>query len=130
VSSNKIVLDASAMLAILNREPGSEKLTLEMLANSVGSTVNLAEVHTKLLSRGLDPEAAWQDALSAIHNSVPFTAEQAKIAGSLVSQTRKFGLSLGDRACLALGLTLNAPVYTTDRSWKNLKLDVRVHVIR
>jgi len=130
VSVNKIVLDASAMLAALNHEPGSEKLTPEMLSNAAGSTVNLAEVHTKLVSRGGDPDEAWEDALSAIHEPVPFNEEQARIAGGLVTQTRALGLSLGDRACLALGLVLNAPVYTTDKSWKTLKLGVRIHVIR
>lgn len=127
---NKIVLDASAMLAVINHEPGSEKLSLEMLSNAVGSTVNLAEVQTKLVSRGGDPDEAWEDALSAIQQPVPFTAEQARIVGGLVAETRAFGLSLGDRACLALGLVLKAPVYTTDRSWRSLKLGVRIHVIR
>jgi ribonuclease VapC len=127
---NKIVLDASAMLAVLNREPGSEKLTAEMLSYASGSTVNLAEVHTKLVSCGGDPDEAWEDALSAVHESVPFTAEQARIAGNLVAQTRPLGLSLGDRACLALGTALRAPVYTTDKSWKNLRVGVRIHVIR
>jgi ribonuclease VapC len=127
---NKIVLDASAMLAVLNDEPGAEKLTPEMLSYAAGSAVNLAEVHTKLVSRGGDPEEAWEDALSAVQEPVPFTAEQARIAGGLVAVTRTLGLSLGDRACLALGLTLKAPVYTTDRSWKNLKLGIRIHVIR
>jgi ribonuclease VapC len=127
---NKIVLDASAMLAVLNSEPGSERLTPEMLSNAAGSTVNLAEVHTKLVSRGGDPEEAWEDTLSAVHDPIPFTAEQARVAGNLVAQTRPLGLSLGDRACLALGVVLHAPVYTTDQSWKNLKIGVRIHVIR
>ncbi len=125
-----IVLDASAMLAVLNEEPGSEKLTPQMLHNSVGSTVNLAEVHTKLVSLGGDPDEAWEDALSAIQQAVPFDEEQARIAGGLVAQTRAFGLSLGGRACLALGLVLEAAVYTADRPWKDLKIGVRIHVIR
>ena len=127
---SRIVLDASAMLAVINREPGSEKLTLQMLSNAVGSAVNLAEVHTKLVSRGGDPEEAWEDALSTIQEPVPFTAEQAKIVGGLVAETHAFGLSLGDWACLALGLALKAPVYTTDKSWRNLKIGVRINVIR
>ena len=118
------------MLAALNHEPGSEKLTPEMLTNAAGSTVNLAEVHTKLVSRGGDPEEAWEDTLSAIQEPVPFSEEHARIAGGLVAVTRALGLSLGDRACLALGLALKAPVYTTDRSWKSLKLGIRIHVIR
>ena len=111
-------------------EPGSEKLIPQMLSNAVGSTVNLAEVHTKLVSRGGDPDEAWEDALSAIQQAVPFDEEQARITGSLVAQTSALGLSLGDRACLALGFVLKAPVYTADRSWKDLRVGVRIHVIR
>ena len=127
---NRIVLDASAVLALLNKEPGADKLTLELLSNATSSTVNLAEVQTKLVSRGVDPDEAWENTLSPIREAMPFTEEQAKIAGSLVAQTRLLGLSMGDRACLALGIVLSAPIYTADRSWKNLKLGVRVHVIR
>ena len=127
---NKIVLDASAILALLNQEQGAEKLTPDMLIHATASTVNLAEVHTKMVSRGGDPDEAWEDTLSAVQEAVPFTAEQARIAGTLVSQTRLFGLSLGDRACLALGAALRAPVYTTDRAWKKLKIGVRIHVLR
>jgi PIN domain nuclease of toxin-antitoxin system len=58
------------------------------------------------------------------------TADHAKTAGDLVPYTRALGLSPGDRACLALGLVLKAPVYTTDRSWKNLSIGVRIHVIQ
>jgi ribonuclease VapC len=127
---SSIVLDASALLAVLNQEAGSDKLTPELLSDAASSTVNLAEVHSKLVSQGGDPEEAWEDTLGPIREAVPFTAEHAKIAGSLVSQTRALGLSLGDRACLALGLALKAPVYTADRSWKSLKLGIRIHVIR
>jgi PIN domain nuclease of toxin-antitoxin system len=52
------------------------------------------------------------------------------LVGDLVAQTRQLGLSLGDRACLALALSLKAPIYTADKSWKKLKLAVRIHVIR
>jgi ribonuclease VapC len=127
---SRIVLDASAVLALLNQEPGSENLPPERLLQATLSTVNLAEVHTKLVRRGVPPEDAWEDALSPIAETVPFTEEQAKLAGGLVAETNSLGLSLGDRACLALALTLKAPVYTTDRAWKNLKLGVRIHVIR
>ena len=105
-------------------------MTPELLSNATCSTVNLAEVLTKLVSAGGPPDEAWEDTLSPIREATPFTDEHAKIAGSLVAQTRTLGLSLGDRACLALGLALKAPVYTADKSWKNLKLGVRIHVIR
>jgi ribonuclease VapC len=127
---SRVVLDASAVLAVLNNEPGADTLTPERLSNAICSTVNLAEVQTKLVSEGGSPEEAWEDTLSPIREAAPFTAEQARIAGSLVAQSRALGLSLGDRACLALGLALKAPVYTADKSWKKLKLGVRIHVIR
>lgn len=127
---NRIVLDASALLAILNEEAGAEQLTPEVLSEAAASTVNLAEVQGKLVDLGLSPDDAWEATLSAIRDVVPFNADQAKLAGNLVAQTRALGLSLGDRACLALGLALKAPVYTADKSWKKLKLGIRIHVIR
>jgi PIN domain nuclease of toxin-antitoxin system len=127
---SSIVLDASALLAVLNQEAGAENLPPERLAQAIISTVNLAEAHSKLVREGLDPDEAWEDVLAPIQECAPFAAEQAKIAGSLATRTRSLGLSLGDRACLALGLTLKAPVYTTDRAWKGLKLGVRIQVIR
>jgi PIN domain nuclease of toxin-antitoxin system len=83
---------------------------VELLAESVISTVNLAEVQTKLVRRGGSAEQAWMDALGPAETVVPFTADQARIAGDLVTSTRAMGLSLGDRACLALAITLKAPV--------------------
>lgn len=127
---NRIVLDASALLAVLNREPGADKLTPQKLNNAASSTVNLGEVQSKLVSRGLNPDEAWEATLSPIREAVAFTAEHARTAGKLVMHTRGLGLSLGDRACLALGLALNAPVYTADRLWKSLKVGVRIHIIR
>ena len=127
---SKVVLDASALLALLNQEPGAEKLTAEILRDATASTVNLAEVQTKLVREGGDPDEAWELAVAPISEAEPFTREHAKIAGTLVRQTRPLGLSLGDRACLALAMTLNAPVYTTDKDWKNLKLGIPIHVLR
>ncbi|HEY3972669.1 MAG TPA: type II toxin-antitoxin system VapC family toxin [Candidatus Sulfotelmatobacter sp.] len=127
---SSVVLDASAVMAVLNRELGAAKLPPSLLSKSVCSTVNLAEVQSKLVERGIQPDDAWAAALSPINESLAFSPEQAKTAGSLIAQTRPLGLSLGDRACLALALSLNAPVYTADRSWKNLKVGVRIHVIR
>lgn len=127
---NKVVLDASALLAILNREPGFEKLTLEVLSSAVTSTVNLAEVQSKLVSRGIAADDAWEATLSPVNEAVPFGLEHAKLAGNLVAQTRSIGLSLGDRACLALGIILKAPIYTADKSWKTLRVGARINIIR
>jgi PIN domain nuclease of toxin-antitoxin system len=130
VNSNNVVLDASALLAVLNREPGADTLTTELMSHAVISAVNLAEVQRKLVTRGINPDAAWGAALTAVGEVTTFTVQHAKTAGSLIAETRSLGLSLGDRACLALALALKAPVYTADRAWKKLKLGVRIHVIR
>ncbi|HKV25689.1 MAG TPA: type II toxin-antitoxin system VapC family toxin [Candidatus Acidoferrum sp.] len=127
---SRVVLDASALLAVLNQEPGSEKLTAELLTDAAASTVNLAEVHGKLVAHGAKSSDAWEAVISLVREIAPFTAEQAKLAGDLVLQTRPLGLSLGDRACLALGLSISAPIYTADRSWKKLKVGAAIHAIR
>src|SRR5437588_12712379 len=115
---NRVVLDASGLLAILNQESGSETLTPELLSAAAISTVNLAELHGKLVGRGLSPDDAWEAALSPIREAVPFSSEHARLVGDLVVQTRPVGLSLGARACLALGLALKASVHSADKSWQ------------
>jgi len=127
---SKIVLDASVLLAIIYREPGWERMRPELLARAAVSSVNLAEVQGKLMTDGWSSDEAWEDATSAVAEICPFTPAQAKIAGSLITQTRTVGLSLGDRACLALAIELKAPAYTADRLWKTLSLGVRIHPIR
>jgi len=127
---DRIVLDASAILAVINGEPGADTLTPDLLARAVASAVNLAEVQTKLVSRGWTSAQAWDDATSPVREVLPFDEEQARITGDLVTQTGPLGLSLGDRACLALGIALKLPVYTAERAWKKLKISVPIHVIR
>ena len=127
---NEVVMDASAILAIFQGERGSEILTAEIMSSAIVSTVNLAEVQSKLVKNGYTPDEAWENALTLVPEMALFTAEQAKIAGSLIATTQKFGLSLGDRSCLALALSLGAEVYTTEKVWKNLNLGIPIHVIR
>ena len=127
---SRVVLDASAVLAVIHRERGFEKLTPDLLLRAVISTVNLAEVQSKLVLSGWASEDAWEDATSLVGEIAPFAADHAHVAGDLIAETRVLGLSLADRACLSLGLSLKAPVYTADRSWKNLKFGVQIHVIR
>ena len=127
---SEVVLDASAILALIQHERGAERLTVEILKDAVVSTVNLAEVQSKLVKNGYESEEAWEDALSLVTAAEPYTSEQAKIAGDLITRTEKYGLSLGDRSCLALAIALKAPVYTTEQVWKNLKVGVPIHVIR
>ncbi|MGA3346146.1 MAG: type II toxin-antitoxin system VapC family toxin [Terracidiphilus sp.] len=127
---NEVVFDASAILAYLQGEGGAEKLTKEILDHAVVSTVNLAEVQSKLVKKGHDPEEAWDEILSLVQAEEPFTSDQAKVTGDLITATEKYGLSLGDRSCLALAIALKAPVYTTEQLWRNLKVGVPIHVIR
>ncbi len=127
---NEAVFDASAMLALLFEERGAENLTDEILGRAVASTVNLAEVQCKLVKMGHEPDKAWRDALLTVVAAEPYTVEHAKTAGTLIAETQKHGLSLGDRSCLALAIALKAPVYTTEQAWKNLKVGVPIHVIR
>jgi ribonuclease VapC len=127
---SKIVLDASAILAVIIGEPGQEKLTAAVLAEAVMSTVNLAEVQGKLEALGWSPDEAWEDATGLLRETVSFDEEQARTAGQLLAQTRALGLSLGDRACLALGMTCHAPVYTAEKIWHKVNVGVPIRVIR
>jgi PIN domain nuclease of toxin-antitoxin system len=127
---NEVVFDASVMLALIQHERGAEKVTDELLDSSIASTVNLAEVQAKLVKKGYAPHEAWEDTLSAVKLAEPYTSNHARIAGSLIAKTERYGLSLGDRSCLALAIALNASVYTTEQVWKNLKVGVPIHVIR
>jgi PIN domain nuclease of toxin-antitoxin system len=125
----KNVLDASAVLAVLNGEPGEEKV-VPILAESAIGSVNLTEVGAKLLEAGMD-EASAQIAVSVlgIGEVVDFDEKLAWEAARLRPPTKKFGLSLGDRACLALAMKLKVPAVTADKQWSKLKL-CKVLIIR
>lgn len=127
---NEVVFDAAAMLALIQQERGQEKLTDEFLDHAVASAVNMAEVQSKLVRKTADADGSWVAALSTVSAVKPFTLDQARIAGDLITKTEKYGLSLGDRSCLALAIALNAPVYTTEEVWRDLDLGIPIHVIR
>jgi PIN domain nuclease of toxin-antitoxin system len=126
---SRVVLDASAVLAILGGEAGADQV-IPFLGESAISTVNLAEVHGKLVSRGVPRNEAWKAVLSLVREVIDFDLQQSKLVGELLAETHSLGLSLGDRACLALGAVLKSPVYTTDRAWKPLKVGVEIRVLR
>ena len=110
--SSKVVLDASALLCLLNDEPGAGRV-VEVLTRSVMGTTNLAEVVSKLRERGLSLEEV-REALGGLHLDVrPLSPSQAMIIGDLRPATKPLGLSVGDRACLALALDLDAELFTT-----------------
>ena len=124
-----VVLDASALLAYLQDEPGGEGVD-RMLAESVMSSVNWAEVVQKSIAAGVEVDGMLDDLQSLGLRVEPFTLEDGERAGRLWEQTRQAGLSLGDRACLSLGLRLGVAVLTSDRAWARLNLAVNVQIIR
>lgn len=124
-----VVLDSSALLCLLNQEPGGG-VVAAALPNAAISAVNLAEVVAKLRERGLSLDDV-ETALAGLSLDVcPFAAAQAYAAGDLRPATRAFGLSLGDRACLALARELGAAAVTADRDWLKLDLGIEVRVVR
>lgn len=125
----RCVLDASALLAFLNDEPGGEVVE-GVIDVAALSTVNWAEVVQKALDRAIDVEDLQPDLEALGLTIVPFTAAQAEQTARLRAVTRSAGLSLGDRACLALASELGLPALTTDRIWSELPLSVEVRVVR
>jgi ribonuclease VapC len=123
------VLDSSAILALLNGEQGAD-VVFALAPRAILSSVNAAEVQSRLLRKGADPRRAWESISSSVQAIVPFDLAQAEAAGSLILKTQPYGLSLGDRACLALGIATQSPVYTADRAWAQLQVGVDVRLVR
>ncbi len=123
------VLDASALLTLLFGEPGADTV-VEAVANGAAiSAVNLSEVATVLTRRGLAVDAILDPVCE--HVAVAdFGKSDALSAAALQPSTAQAGLSLGDRACLALAQRLNVPALTADHGWTEVRLDVLVQLIR
>jgi ribonuclease VapC len=119
LSNGPIVLDASALLALLQNEPGAE-VVADLLPAGAMSAVNLAEVVAKLIDHGVPLEDA-REALDGLPIDVhAFDRDDAFAAGELRRVTRGVALSLGDRACLALAARLGVAAVTADRAWVSL----------
>ena len=126
---NDIILDASAIIAVLKREPGAERVGAVAEGARV-SALTIAEVATWLTVEGVQAEPAYT-ALNLFRLTVePFHHARAVAAGFLVAKTRHRGLSLGDRACLALAIELRMPVMTGDRAWRDLDIGVDISIFR
>ena len=126
---SEYVLDASAVLALLNEEEGCERVAL-LLPDAAISTVNTCEVASKLLDAGMTVEDA-QSAMELLNlEVVAFDAEMARIAASLRPLVKKLGLSLGDRCCIALGILRGNTVVTADRVWSKVAVGVNVEILR
>ena len=122
------VVDASALLAMLQGEPGSDAVAM-LLATAVVSAVNWSEVLQKARSHGVDI-AGLEDEL--VHLGVrfaPFTTAEAAAAAGLWHDIGR-QLALADRACIATAEVRGLPVVTADRAWASLDLDVKVQIIR
>jgi ribonuclease VapC len=127
---SSVVLDASALLALLNREPGAGVVATALADGASICAVNLSEVVAKLAEIGA-PEEAIRQALDSLGLEIlDFGADLAYQAGMMRPATRQIGLSLGDRCCLALGKHLGLPVLTADRAWLDLAVGVEVRAIR
>jgi PIN domain nuclease of toxin-antitoxin system len=123
------VLDASAVLALLANERGTEQVRAA-LGSAMMSAVNLAEVLTKLGDRGVTEAEQRLIRMSLDIEVRSFDEKAAWHASSLRGRTRSHGLSIGDRACLALGIEEGLPVLTTDRAWSKLDVGVEVRALR
>jgi PIN domain nuclease of toxin-antitoxin system len=129
------VLDASALLAYLRDEQGADMVADAIAAGAAISTVNLAEVLSRTADRGGDPARIMRQMtdrglLDGAIATEPFTAADAVEVARLRPSTRAQGLSLGDRACLALARRLHRPALTADTAWSGLDLGVELHQIR
>ena len=129
--NNKIVLDASAFLALAQEEKGSEVIK-PLLNFAVMSTVNIAEALTVLQrTNNIELEDAMNLINDIISTIIPFDLEQAVEVARLNQFVKHKGLSLGDHACIAIGIKLSAPIYTADKAWAELELDkANIQLIR
>lgn len=124
------VLDASALLALFYREPGHGLVETAVTTGASISTINLSEVIARLVTDGLAQSRIRREMEAMGLQVIEFDLEQAYLAASLRPRTRQAGLSLGDRACLALAQRLSLPALIADRAWEALSLDVTVQLIR
>ncbi len=123
------VLDSSAILASFLVEPGADYIDSRMGTRLV-SSVNLAEVATKFIERGSSYEEFRALKIVEAYTIIDFNIDQALVSAKLRPLTKNRGLSLGDRACLALAIQQGATVLTADRAWAGLDVGVKVEVVR
>ena len=117
---SRTVLDSSAVLASFYGEAGADAID-DILRESLISAVNAAEVISKLVERGMPADMARSTLIDTGIEIVPFDLDQAEVAGALRAKTKAQGLSLGDRACLALAKQVDGQAVTADRAWTNIE---------
>ena len=130
MKKNNILLDASAIIALVKRETGYEKVDA-VLAKCSMSTVNFTEFITSLARGNVIPDDIDAIIDNIIPEIIPFSHQLSITAGKLYSKTRSLGLSLGDRACIATAIHFNMEIYTADKAWAKLDIpDLKIHLIR
>jgi ribonuclease VapC len=129
VTDKRYVLDASALLAVFFAEPGADHIA-ERMEGAMMSAVNLSEVVAKLVDRGTPTDRILDVIAQLDIDVVAVDREQAVQAGLLRDQTRTAGLSLGDRACLAVAAATGRIALTTDRAWAKVDMDVAIEIAR
>ncbi len=120
MTNDRFVLDASAILALLNEEAGAARV-LEVIGRGLVSTVNAAEVMGKLADYKMSNDDIYL-ALNIGFDLVPFGEDELSLMGIIRRATSKHGLSLGDRACLATGMRHRCRIITADRAWAAVDL--------
>lgn len=123
------VLDASALLALLNEEPGAENVR-PLMPHDVISAANFCETIQRLRRGGMPLEEVTAALTPLVSQPMPFDHSLAYVTASVYERTRAVGLSFGDCACLALALTRNAPAVTAEREWVNVEVGVKIIKIR
>ncbi len=127
--SQLIVLDAAAILAFLQGEPGDDVVRQALQSgHCVVSAANQAEIIAKSLDRGGDPEAIKAILAELAYTVIDIKAEDGTQAGWMRAQTRQFGLSLGDRLCLAVAQRLKAKILTADRPWLSVAQQMGINI--
>ncbi len=129
MTTDRYVLDASALLCVLFREPGVERVEA-VYRGAKMSAVNYAEVVTRLVDKGEYDEEARADLARLDLDVVAMDRALAELAGILRADTRAAGLSLGDRCCLALARATGAVALTADRAWARVSVGVQVELLR
>ena len=126
---SEVVLDASAILAAVLHEPGGERIG-QSKESLLVSTVNYAEVGSRLSDLGFEKSYLTKTVSMLGLQVVPFDIEQANNSAEFRADTRNAGLSLGDRACLALAASRGAVALTADRAWQRLDLPIEIEQLR
>lgn len=126
----KFLLDSSALIALLKKESGYE-MVADVIANSAISSVNLSELVAVLARTGVSEEDIDVIISDLVPEIIPFCEDISIKAGKLAKLTQNYGLSLGDRACLATAIIAQLPVYTADKAWVELDIpDAQITFIR